>query len=67
MKSTSEHKYYGSLTAIFIDQANPDLRISKATLDRFNFDCPFENDVCIIRKGFLITTVDIRKLNGGAQ
>lgn len=60
LKSTLEHKYYGSLKAIFIDTTNPDLGVSKFTLDRFDFVQPYENEVCVIRKGFMQSTGDIR-------
>jgi hypothetical protein len=46
---TNEHKYYGSLAAIFLD--NKDLGVSKFTLDRYNFTTPFENGKVVIRKG----------------
>lgn len=60
LKQTGEHKYYGSLAAIFLDKTNPDLAVSKFTLDRFDFTDPFENDVCIIRKGFMHSAGDVR-------
>lgn len=41
LKAPSEHKYYGSLAAIFLD--NKDLGVSKFTLDRYDFSEPFEN------------------------
>lgn len=58
IKATGEHKYYGSLAAIFLD--NKDLGVSKFTLDRFDFVQPYENEVCVIRKGFMQSTGDIR-------
>lgn len=58
LKATSEHKYYGSLAAIFLD--NTDLGVSKFTLDRYDFSQPFENERCIIRKYFVLSTGDIR-------
>ena len=58
IKATGEHKYYGSLAAIFLD--NKDLGVSKFTLDRFDFVRPYENEVCVIRKGFMQSTGDIR-------
>lgn len=57
-KATGEHKYYGSLAAVFLD--NKDLGVSKFTLDRYKFSQPFKNDVCIIRKGFVLSTGYIR-------
>lgn len=57
--ATGDHKYYGSLAAIFLD--NKDLGVSKFTLDRFDFSVPFENKFCIIRKGEMLSTGDIRR------
>jgi hypothetical protein len=58
IKSSGEHKYYGSLAAIFLD--NKDLGVSKFTLDRYGFSQPFENEICIIRKDFALSTGNIR-------
>lgn len=58
IKATGEHKYYGSLAAVFLD--NNALDVSKFTLDRYDFSTPFENNICIIRKGFMSTAGDIR-------
>lgn len=54
IKSESSHKYYGSLSALCSE--NPNLGISKFTLDRFDFSEPFENATCIIRKSVMKTT-----------
>ena len=59
IKATGEHKYYGSLAAVFLD--NKDLGVSKFTLDRYDFTIPFENEVCIIRKAFMSSAGDIRE------
>ena len=56
----AEHKYYGSLTALFLD--NQYLGVSKFTLDRHDFVKPFENEVCVINKGFVLSAGDIRRL-----
>lgn len=57
---TNEHKYYGSLAAIFLD--NKYLGVSKFTLDRFDFEkSHYENEICIIRKGFMLSTGDVRE------
>ena len=54
-KSDNSHRYYGSLSALCSE--NPDLGISKFTLDRFDFDASnFENAICIIRKSVMKTT-----------
>jgi len=60
IKATGEHKYYGSLSALFLD--NKDLQVSKFSLDRYDFTIPFQNDACIIRKGFMSSAGDIRGL-----
>ena len=54
VKSENSHKYYGSLSALCSE--NPNLGISKFTLDRFDFTEPFENATCIIRKSVMKTT-----------
>lgn len=62
IKATGEHKYYGSLAAVFLD--NDNLGVSKFTLDRFEFEkaahSEFENEVCVIRKDWLMSANDIR-------
>ena len=58
LKATGEHKYYGSLAAVFLD--NKDLGVSKSTLDRYDLSTPFENEKCIIRKDFMSSAGDIR-------
>ena len=55
IKSENSHKYYGSLSALCSE--NPNLGISKFTLDRFDFDTSnFENAICVIRKSVMKTT-----------
>lgn len=54
IKAENSHKYYGSLSALCSE--NPNLGISKFTLDRFDFTEPFENAICIIRKSVMKTT-----------
>ena len=54
------NKYYGSLQALFLDNKN--LGVSKFTLDRYDFVKPFENEVCVINKGFVLSAGDIRGL-----
>lgn len=60
IKATGEHKYYGSLQALFLD--NKDLKVSKFKMDRYDFVNPFENEVCVINKGFVFSAGDIRGL-----
>lgn len=61
-KSDNSHKYYGSLSALCND--NADLGVSKFTLDRFDFESGyFENVNFIIRKSVMKTTsqIDLKK------
>jgi hypothetical protein len=61
-KQNSSHKYYGSLSALFLDNIN--LGVSRSTLDRFDFtENYFENKNVIIRKSNLQTTGSIRVKN----
>ena len=46
--------YYGDLTVLCNTWRN--IGVSKFTLDRWDFDKPYENDICIIRKDKLITS-----------
>lgn len=62
IKVDNSHKYYGSLSALCSE--NPDLGISKFTLDRFDFTQPFENGICIIRKSVMKTTGSVGVANG---
>ena len=59
IKSESSHNYYGSLSALCSE--NPNLGISKFTLDRFDFTEPFENATCIIRKSVMKTTGSVEE------
>lgn len=60
IKADNSHKYYGSLSALCSE--NPELGISKFTLDRFDFDASnFENAICIIRKSVMETTGSVRE------
>jgi len=52
LKLTAQHKYYGGLSTLC--QHNTDIGISKFTLDRYNFEIPFENEFCIIRKSQIV-------------
>lgn len=58
LKASEQHKYYGSLKAIFDDKN--DVGVSKFTLDRYDFTTPFENDKAIIRKGEMLSTGDVK-------
>lgn len=58
LKKTDQHKYYGSLAAVFLD--NKDLQVSEHTLYKYNFDIPYENNICIIRKSYFVSAGDVR-------
>lgn len=63
-KAESFHGYYGSLTALCSE--NPNLGVSKFTLDRFDFAEPFENATCIIRKSVIKTTGSVKKIKNAS-
>jgi hypothetical protein len=58
IKSDNSHKYYGSLSALVND--NSDLKISKFTLDRFDFAKDYEDTFCIIRKSVMKTNSQLK-------
>lgn len=53
-----ENFYYSSLTALCRDQ---ELKVSKFTLDRHNFETPFNGKNFVIKKGILKGTGDVQK------
>ncbi len=53
-KNTDEHKYFGSLQVIFDENSYELLGVSKFTVDRHNFNTPYENSNIIIRQSSLI-------------
>ena len=53
-KETGFNFYYGDLTILCNTWTK--IGVSKFTLDRWNFDIPFENGTCIIRKDKLVTS-----------
>lgn len=58
IKSTNDHKYYGSLVGLLLDNEN--LGISKSYLEKYDWLKPYENELIIIRKGFMSSANDIR-------
>ena len=48
-----KHFYYGDLTILCKTQ---EIGISKFTLNRWDFETPFENEICIIRKSELVVS-----------
>ena len=53
------HFYYGDLTILY--NSHNDIGISKSYLEKWDFDKPFENDFCIIRKDKLYISTRSRK------
>lgn len=60
IKSTGEHKYYGSLVALCDDNEEVIPPSFYHTLKRLNFDTPYENEAVIIRKGFVLTPSEVK-------
>lgn len=58
IKSDNSHKYYGSLSALVND--NSGLKISKFTLDRYDFAKDYEDNFCIIRKSVMKTNSQLK-------
>lgn len=54
-----KHFYYGDLTILCNKHEN--IGISKFTLDRWDFEIPFDNEICIIRKSELVVSTRSRK------
>lgn len=52
IKATGTHSYYASLSSVF--RNNQDLKISKFTLDRYDFAQPYENEKIILRKDKIV-------------
>lgn len=60
-KANNEHKYYGSLKGLLLD--NQTFGISQSYLEKYKWQKPYENEICIIRKGFMSSAGDIRCLS----
>ena len=51
-----QHYYFGSLSAIYTKFSSKDLGIALGTLRNYGLkEEPYQNSLCTIRKGFLIT------------
>ena len=50
-----QHYYFGSLSAIYTKFSPKDLGIALGTLRNYGLKKPYQNSLCTIRKGFLIT------------
>ena len=61
IKTNNEHKYYGSLKGLILD--NNKLGISQSYLEKYKWLEPYENDLIIIRKGYMSSANDIRGLS----
>lgn len=58
LKTTNEHRYYTSLVSCFLE--NKQLGISLSYLQKYDWLKPFENEICVIRKGFALSAGDVR-------
>lgn len=63
-KQFNTHSYYTSLTALMIDNEGS-VGVSKYTLDRHNWSIPYEDELCVIRKGTAINTRESRGMKDG--
>lgn len=54
IKATGTHSYYASLSSVFRNNQYQDLKISKFTLDRYDFAQPYENEKIILRKDKIV-------------
>jgi hypothetical protein len=59
-KVTGEHKYYGSLVALCLDNEDIIPASFYHTLKRLKFEMPYENEVYKIRLGSLRTPSDVK-------
>ena len=53
LEINGQHSYYTTLTGLCVNN----IGVSKFTLDRYDFKEPYKNDICIIRKGILNSSV----------
>jgi len=60
IKATNEHRYYTSLVSCLLD--NKEIGISLSYLQKYDWSQPFENKICILRKGFALSAGDVRRL-----
>ena len=60
IKSTGEHKYYGSLVALCLDNENIIPPAFYHTLKRLKFETPYENESYKIRLGNLLTPSEVK-------
>jgi len=59
LKVSGEDRYYSSFQALIED--TPNIGVSKGTLDRSNFAKPFDNDICIIKRGLVFSAGEVRE------
>ncbi len=60
IKATGEHKYYGSLVALCLDNEDIIPPSFYHTLKRLKFEQPYENEVYKIRLGSLLTPSEVK-------
>lgn len=61
LKATNKHEYYTSLVSCWL--ANKEIGISLSYLQKYDWSKPFENEICIIRKGFALSAGYVRGLS----
>lgn len=61
IKATTEHRYYTSLVSCLLE--NKEIGISLSYLQKYDWNSPFENEICVIRKGFALSAGDVRGLS----
>lgn len=52
------HHYYKTLTALCLQMSGA-IGVSRSSLEKYDFQQPYENDTCIIRKGAALNKADI--------
>ena len=61
LKKEHSHHYFGSVPAVFEDPDLPYLGVSKSRIEKHDKSKPYENKICIIRFGRLLTSTEVRK------
>lgn len=58
LEKAGKHYYYGNLKALTDNWTKEDIGISYSYLKNLNItdDKPYQNDKCIIRRGFIVTS-----------
>lgn len=62
---SGDHSYYTSRAGLVLDNAEEGLPVGAFTLDRHDWDKPWEKNGWIIRKGVAHTTQEVREYHEG--